>query len=96
MYSLFLGFHDFLLERVGLREVEGDLVGGQLVVELSDRVHLVFNLLLVEWVDKDLDVLLAVKSHSCGLSSYCGWVALLNINLCSIIIYITISSKIAA
>jgi hypothetical protein len=62
--SLFLGFQDFLLERVWLREVDADLVGGQLVVDLGHSIELSLNLLLVEWVKEDLDVLLSIKSDS--------------------------------
>lgn len=61
---MFLGIHNLLLERVGLVEVDGDLVGGELVVDLSHSVDLVLNLLLVEGVQEDLDVLLAVKGNS--------------------------------
>lgn len=79
--SLFLCFHDFLLERVWLREMDGDLVGGQLVVDLSHSVDLAFNLLLIKWVEEDSDVLLAIKGNSGWFSSDCSWVALLlNIN----------------
>lgn len=62
--SLFLGFQDFLLERVWLREVDADLVGGQLVVDLGHSIELSLNLLLVEWVKEDLDVFLSIKSDS--------------------------------
>lgn len=79
--SLFLLFHDFLLERVWLREVDADLVGCQLVVDLGHSVNLALNLLSVEWVKEDLNVLLSVEGYSGGLSSDCSWVALLlNIN----------------
>lgn len=55
-------------------------MGGHLVVDLSHSVDLAFNLLLVEWVQEQLDVLLAVKGNSGGLASDGGWVALFNIN----------------
>lgn len=48
--SLLLSLQDFLLERVWLGEVDADLVSGDLVVDLSDSVDLVLNLLLVEGV----------------------------------------------
>ncbi len=73
------GLEHFLLEGVGLREVEGDLVGGDFVVDLSHSVELVLNLLLVEWVKEDLHVLLAIKGNSgASASDGCG-VDLLNI-----------------
>jgi hypothetical protein len=77
--SLFLGFQDFLLERVGLGEVEADLVGGDLVVDLGHGVKLVLNLLSVEGIEGDLNVLLAVESHSGALSCNGCRVDLLNI-----------------
>ena len=69
-------------------------MGGDLVVDLGHGVNLVLNLLLVEGVDEDLSVLLAVESHSGGLASDGSWVHLFN--KFKIIIYNTISSKIAA
>lgn len=78
VYSLLLGFQDFLLERVWLGELDGDLVGGELVVDLSHGVKLVLNLLLVEGVQEDLDVLLAVEGNSGSLASDGGWVNLFN------------------
>ena len=62
--SLLLLLHNFLLEGVGLGEVDADLVGGQLVVDLGHSVELVLNLLSVEGVQEDSDVLLSVKGHS--------------------------------
>lgn len=61
---LLLGFQDLLLEGVGLGEVDGDLVGGELVVDLGHGVELVLNLLLVEGVQEELGVLLPVQGHS--------------------------------
>jgi hypothetical protein len=52
------------LEGVGLREVEGDLVGGHLVVDLSHGVKLVFDLLSVKGVKENLNVLLAIEGNS--------------------------------
>lgn len=91
---MFLAFQDFLLEGVGLGEVEGDLVGGDLVVDLSHGVKLVLNLLLVEGIDEDLSVLLSIEGHSGGLASDGSGIYLFN--KFKIIINNTISSKIAA
>lgn len=77
--SLLLGFQYFLLERVGFGEVEADLVGGDLVIDLSHGVKLVLNLLSVEGIEGDLDVLLAVESHSGAFASDGCRVDLLNI-----------------
>lgn len=72
--------HNLLLEGVGLGEVEGDLVGGELVVDLSHGVELVLNLLSVEGVEEELEVLLAVEGNSGGSASDGGWVYLFNNN----------------
>lgn len=77
--SLLFGFQDLLLERVGFGEVEADLVGGDLVVDLSHGVKLVLNLLSVEGVEGDPNVLLSVESHSGAFSSDGCGVDLLNI-----------------
>lgn len=61
---LLLGVQDLLLEGVGLGEVKGDLVSSKLVVDLSHGIELVLNLLLVEGVQEELGVLLAVEGHS--------------------------------
>jgi len=60
------------LEGVGLGEINGNFVGGDLVVDGSHGLELVLNLLLVEGVETDLHVLLAVKGHSSGLASNRG------------------------
>jgi len=60
--------------------VDADLVGGDLVIDLSHGINLGFNLLLVEWVQVKLDVLLAIECNSGGFSSDGCWVALFNIN----------------
>lgn len=39
-------------------------MGGELVVDLGHGVELALNLLLVEGVEEDLNVLLAVKGNS--------------------------------
>jgi hypothetical protein len=62
--SLLLAFQDLLLEGVWLREVDADLVGGDLVVDLGHSIDLVFNLLLVKGVKVELDVLLAIEANS--------------------------------
>jgi hypothetical protein len=61
---LFLGFHDFLLEGVWLREVNADLVGCELVVNLGHSIDLVFNLLSIKGIEVDLNVLLSVEADS--------------------------------
>jgi hypothetical protein len=61
---LLLAFQDFLLERVGLRELEADFVGGELVVDLSHSIKLVLNLLSIEGIDEDSHVFLSVEGNS--------------------------------
>lgn len=78
--SLFLALQDFLLEGVGLGEVEADLVGGDLVIDLSHGIEFAFNLLSVEWVKVELDVLLAIEGNSGSLANNGSWVALFNNN----------------
>ena len=63
-HSLLLLGEDLGLEGVGSSEVDGDLVGGDLVVDLSHGLDLGLNLFLVEGVEEDLHVLLSVKGHS--------------------------------
>ena len=55
-------------------------MGGDLVVDLSHGVDLVLNLLLVKWVEEELNVLLSVKGHSGGFASDGCRVALFNNN----------------
>lgn len=74
--SLSLGVEDFLLERVRLGEADFDFVGGIFAVDLSNSVELVLNLLLVEGVQVDSDVLLAIEGHSGGSASDGGGVHL--------------------
>ena len=74
---LFLG-EDLGLEGVGSGEVDGDLVGGDLVVDLGHGLNLGLNLFLVEGVKEYLNVLLTVKGNSGGLASDGGGVALFN------------------
>lgn len=78
--SLFLALQDFLLEGVGLGEVEADLVGGDLVIDLSHGIEFAFNLLSVEGVKVELDVLLAIEGNSGSLANNGSWVALFNNN----------------
>ena len=68
-WSLLLGIEDLLLEGVGSGEVDGDLVGGELVVDVADGIKLVLDLFLVEGVEEDLNVSLSVKGHSGGLAN---------------------------
>lgn len=65
---MLLGIEDLLLERVGSGEVEGDLVGGELVVDGGDGVQLALDLFLVQGVKVDLDVLLAIEGHAGALA----------------------------
>lgn len=65
---MLLGIEDLLLERVGSGEVEGDLVGGDLVVDVGDGVKLALDLFLVKGVEEDLDVLLSIKGHAGALA----------------------------
>ena len=44
-------------------------MGGELVVAVHDGVKLVVHGVFVQWVKRNLLVLLAVKSHSDGLFS---------------------------
>jgi hypothetical protein len=65
------------LERVWLGEINGDLVGGELLVNLFDGINSVLDLVLIKRVDVDLDVFLSIKSNSSVLSSDSGRVDLL-------------------
>jgi hypothetical protein len=76
--SLLLLGEDLGLEGVGSGEVDGDLVGGDLVVDLRHGLNLGLNLFLVEGVKEHLNVLLTVKSDSGSLASDGGGVALFN------------------
>ena len=73
---MLLGIEDLLLDGVGARKVEGDLVGGQFLVDLSDGVQLARNLFSVQGVNEHLHVLLSVKSHASRLACDRGWVTL--------------------
>ncbi len=71
--SLFLLGEDLGLEGVGSCEVDGDLVSGDLVVDLGHGLNLGLNLFLVEGVEEHLDVLLSIEGHSgCLASDGCG------------------------
>lgn len=61
--------NDLLLESVGLGETESDLVGGELVVAVSNGSESVDHNLSVEWVEHDLMVLSSVSGDSSGSSS---------------------------
>lgn len=56
-----------------LGETESDLVGGELVVAVSDGVNSVFNDFLIKWVEEHLLVSSAIDGHSLGSSSDVGW-----------------------
>ena len=64
---------DLLLELVWLRESEGNLVGGQLVVAVHDGVKLVLHGIFVKWVKLNFLVLLTVKGNSDGFGSDVRW-----------------------
>jgi hypothetical protein len=85
--SLSLSIENLLLEGVGSGEVEGDLVGGELVVDLGDGVQLALNLFLVQGVNEDLQVLLAVQGHTGRLAGDRSGVALFNIKMVRVVNY---------
>ena len=62
--SLVLGSEDLGLEGVGSGEADGNLVGGELAVDLSHGLKLALNLFSVEGVKEDLHVLLAIEGNS--------------------------------
>ena len=62
--SLLLLVENLGLEGVRSGKVDGDLLGGDLVVDLSHGLDLGLNLFLVEGVQEHLNVLLSVKGHS--------------------------------
>ena len=78
--SLVLGGKDLGLEGVGSGEANGDLVGSDLAVDLCHGLDLGLNLFLVEGVEEDLNVLLAIESNSGWFSSDGGGEDLLNNN----------------
>ena len=59
--------------------MDGDLVGGQLVVDLGDGIDFVLNLFFVKGVNEDSNVLLSVKGHSGWFAGDSCGVALFNI-----------------
>ena len=61
--------------------MQSDLVGGQLVVDLSHGLELGLNLFLVQRVDEDSNVLLSIEGHSSALAGDSGGVALFNIKI---------------
>ena len=68
------------MEGVRLGEVDGDLVGGELVIDLGHSVDFAFNLFSVEGVEVNLDVFLSIEGDSGALASDRSGVALININ----------------
>ena len=78
--SLVLGSEDLGLEGVGSGEADGDLVGGDLAVDLGHGLDLGLNLFLVEGVEEDLNVLLAIEGNSGWFASDGGGEDLLNNN----------------
>ena len=48
-------------------------MGGELVIAVHDGVNLVVHDLLVEWVEENLGVLLALHGDSGGFSGDVGW-----------------------
>jgi hypothetical protein len=76
-YSLLCSLvEDLLLEGSGLGEANSDLVGGQLVVAVSNGGQSVEHDFSVKWVKEDLVVLLAIGSDSGGSSGDEAWEAL--------------------
>ena len=75
-FSLALGFlsllEGFLLEQTWLGEAEGDLVGRQLVVAMSDGGDLALHGLLIKWIEENFLMFLSVNVHS-DSSSGDGW-----------------------
>ena len=61
---MLLGIEDLLLEGVRSGEEDGDLVGGELVVDVGDGLKLSLDLFSVKGVKEHLHVLLTVKGHS--------------------------------
>ena len=70
------GVDDLLLEVSRLGESESDLVGGELVVAVSDGINPVLHDLLVERVEVDLLVSSSVNGHSLGSAGDVGGEAL--------------------
>ena len=71
---------DLLLEHGWLGETKGDLVGGQLLVDVGDGVKLVLHKGLVQWVKEDLLGSLSLKVDSKSSSGDVGWEALKEAN----------------
>lgn len=65
-----------MLEQSWLGVSKSNFVGGELVVAVLDSVELVIHNLLVEWVEEDLSVLLAIHGNSGRFSSDVRWVDL--------------------
>jgi hypothetical protein len=76
--SLLLLGEDLGLEGVRSGEVDGDLVGGDLAVDLGHGLDLGLNLFLIKGVQEHLHVLLSIKGYSGCLSSDGCRIALFN------------------
>jgi hypothetical protein len=72
---------DLLLEGSGLCETKSDLVGGELVVAVSNNGKSGEHHFSVEWVEKDLFVLSSVSGNSGGSAGEVGWEALYTVNI---------------
>lgn len=77
--SLFLSFHDFLLERVWLGESDSNFMSGDLLIDGSHSVNLVFNLLFIKRIKAQLYMLLAIEGDSGRSTGNWCWVALLKL-----------------
>lgn len=67
---------DLLLEGVWLGETEGDLVGGELVVAVSNSSKSINHNFSIEAVEEDFLVLSSIHGHSDGSSIDVRWEAL--------------------
>ena len=59
------------MEGVGLGEIDGDFLGGQLIEDLGHCLQLALGFLSVEGVEEELHVLLAVEGNSSLSASNC-------------------------
>ena len=78
---------DLLLEDGWLGETKSDLVGGQLLVDVGNSVHLVLHKGLVQWVKENLLLSLSIEGDSHGLSGDVGWEALIKTHTVSLSYY---------
>ena len=65
-----------MLEDGWLGETKGDLMGGQLLVDMGDGVNLALHEGLVQWVEEHLLLSLTIEAHSKGFAGDVGWEAL--------------------